>query len=73
MDRTTFGDLFNRIMEDMERLAAQMPDPSKERRHVDKARAELLAVAEWMGFKLITAEQLAAQRKGKKPALKSVK
>jgi hypothetical protein len=50
-----------------------MPDPSKERRHVDKARAELLAVAEWMGFKLITAEQLAAQRRGKKPALKSVK
>jgi BMFP domain-containing protein YqiC len=73
MNRSEFGDLFNRIMEDMERLIDSMPKESKEHRHVRVAMNELTKMAEWLGLPLITKEEFESQRRGKKPQLRSVK
>lgn len=73
MDRNTFGELFNRTMEDMEKLASEMPTPSKGQRHIANAIRELAAMAEWMGFKFIPFEEYEAKRKARKPSLRSVK
>lgn len=73
MNQSEFGDLFNRIMEDMERLADSMPKTSKERRHVNVAMREMIEMAEWLGLRTITKEEFEVIRKKRKPQLRSIK
>lgn len=73
MDRTTCCDLFNQIQDRIDLLSDAMPNPSKERRHCDSARRDLIEAARWMGFDIITPEQYEARKKQKKPTLKVVK